>query len=155
MTMLTNLWKWIESKFAGKLRLIIEYLMIAALATVAGFAFNSWMKERDLEGQVGTLSTKVGGLSQSLDQAVQANRDQDDAIKALKDLRKNDSDSILGLRKLVETNATKNRQVSDKITQLEQNNAQAKALLDVAVPTAVGCVLDGTCPANSGSTNKN
>jgi len=38
-----------------------------------------------------------------------------------------------------------------KVRQLEKTNADAKALLDTAVPPALGCVLDGRpCPGSSG-----
>jgi len=142
--------KWFAGKLAGKARLIIEYLLIATVTTLAGFALNSWIKQHEMESTIGDLSGRLGSVSQSLTQAVQINQEQQDAINSLKNLRQTDSDNIKGLQNLVNANAVSNKEVRTKIAQLERNNAQAKALLDGDVPSSVGCVLDGTpCPATS------
>lgn len=144
--MMMNLGKLSESVaglFKGKLRLWIEYALIAVMVALAGFSLSSYLQRRELSNRLDTTNKKVGQLSTSLDQQVTINNQQEDAISALRTLRKIDSDAIQGLHTELQSHASTNKLVLSKIQQLEKNNAQAKALLDIRVPPDLGCLLDG------------
>lgn len=132
-------WSWVS----GKARLLIEYALIGAVVALAGFAVNSTLQRKSLEKTVSGLSTTLGTVSTTLNQQVAANHEQDVAIQRLKDLRELDSSALMTLQgELGNVNAN-NRTIKTKLAELERTNAQAKAFLDLAVPDAVGCLLDG------------
>lgn len=143
MTILSKLTEPVKTFFKGKLRLYIEYALIAAMVALAGFSLSSWIQRRELSQKLDTTNAKVGTLSESLSQQVTINNQQEGAINQLRKLRKVDSDAIQGLQSALQSNASNNQAILNKLQQLEKNNAQAKALLDTPVPPDLACVLDG------------
>lgn len=134
------------------IRLLIEYAMIAALVALAGL----YVAQRIHSLQLDTQVQKLAGDAQLADSTIKvlarANVDQDAAIASLKELRARDSKQIQSLQKDFRKTDAASLQVKAKLAALEETNAQAKSLLDTAVPDAVGCVLDGrACPATAGS----
>lgn len=153
---MTNLLRSAWAFLTGKARLIIEYSLIAAFVALAGWSVATWWINRDtvkgLTTQVTDLSGQLGGVSHDLAVQVQANKDQDDAIAELKRLRAIDSKALGELQGELAKADTKGDTVRRKLAELEKSNADAKALLDTAVPPALGCVLDGTpCPGAGGN----
>ncbi|MET4675912.1 MULTISPECIES: hypothetical protein [unclassified Luteibacter] len=143
------------SLITSKARLIIEYGLIAAVVALAGWTLATWWTNRQtvasLTSSLTDVSGRVGGLTHDLSQQVQANKDQDDAIAELKRLRTIDSQALGELQGELAKADTKGDTVRRKLAELEKSNADAKALLDTAVPPALGCVLDGTpCPGAGG-----
>lgn len=137
-------WSWVK----GKARLIIEYALLAAFVSLAGFTIATWVQRRELAGRVTELSQTVGGLSGSLQQQVDINHQQDQAITELRRLRGLDSQALTGLQKELADAGKKGDNLRQRIAQLEKTNEQARALLDTPVPTELGCLLDGRpCPA--------
>lgn len=145
--LLGTAWAWVS----GKARLLLEYALIAAVVALAGFAFNSALQRKSLEKTVAGLSTSLGSVSTTLNQQVEANRQQDAAIARLKDLRELDSSALTTLQGELGSVNANNRTIKTKLAELERTNAQAKAFLDTAVPDAVGCLLDSRpCKAADG-----
>ena len=130
---------WVGSKA----RLLLEYGLIASVVALAGFAFNSTLQRKALEKTVTGLSTSLGSVATTLNQQVEANHQQDAAIQRLKDLRELDSSALSTLQGELGSVNANNRTIKTKLAELERTNAQAKAFLDIAVPDAVGCLLDG------------
>jgi hypothetical protein len=146
-SLLSSAWSFVTSKA----RLILEYGLIVAVVALGGWSVATWWQNRatvqGLTNSVTDLSGRLGGVSADLKTAVAANRDQDDAIAELKRLRAIDSQALGELQGELAKADTKAATVRQKIAELEKTNADAKALLDTAVPPALGCVLDGTpCP---------
>lgn len=147
MAMLSSAWSFL----AGKSRLIIEYALILVIIVLGVYGTVAYYRTRALTASTLDLSERLGRVSGTLDQQVDANRVQDDAIAELKRLREIDSQAIAGLNNEIDKADTKGQTLRDKVRQLEKTNADAKALLDTAVPPAVGCVLDDTpCPGSGG-----
>ena len=136
----------------GHVRLLIEYLMIAAMVVLAGLYVAQRIHSLQLDTQVQKLAGDAQLAHGTIKVLAQANVDQDAAIASLKELRARDSKQIQSLQKDFKKTDAASLQVKAKLAALEKTNAQAKSLLDTAVPDAVGCVLDGrACPATAGS----
>jgi hypothetical protein len=156
--MLIGLIEWFKAKISGKARLFIDYLLIALLVAVAGYSVNSYLQIKSLNVSNDTLNTKVGSLAGAYDRVVDVNKDQQEAIDRLKELRQTDASALSGLREELSKNGKKTASVSAKVSQLEQNNGEAKKVLDTAVPRDLGCVRSGPecpAPASSSGTNPN
>lgn len=143
MTMLSSLLAIAK----GKSRLIIEYALILVIIVLGVYGTVAYFRTKALTDTTLNLSERLGKVSGTLDQQVQANADQDKAIADLSRLREIDSKALGDLHKELDKADTKGEALRDKVRQLEKTNADAKALLDTAVPPGVGCVLDDTpCP---------
>lgn len=153
--MLSALTNWFKTTVSGKARLIIEYVLLAVLVAVAGYSVNSYLQIKGLSKSNADLNTKVGGLNGALETVVGVNNDQQEAINRLKGLRQTDASALDGLKKELESNGTKTSKVAAKVSQLEKNNAEAKKVMDTAVPRALGCVREGPeCPPASSGADK-
>jgi DNA-directed RNA polymerase subunit F len=146
-SLIGRVWAWL----GGKARLALEYMLLVAFIALAGWSVGTWWQNRatvkSLTENVTDLSGRLTGVSKDLTSAVSANKDQDAAIAELKRLRAIDSQALGELQGELSKADTKAERVRQKIAELEKTNADAKALLDTAVPPALGCVLDGTpCP---------
>ncbi|URL59610.1 hypothetical protein IM816_05805 [Luteibacter flocculans] len=136
---------------SGKARLIIEYALILAVVVLGVYGAMAYYRTKALTESTLSLSERLGTVSGTLDQQVKANADQDKAIADLARLRNIDSQALEDLHHELDKADTKGQALRDKLRQLEKTNADAKALLDTAVPPAVGCVLDDTpCPTAGG-----
>ncbi|SEO76561.1 hypothetical protein SAMN02800692_2006 [Luteibacter sp. UNC138MFCol5.1] len=143
-TLLAKGWAFVTSKA----RLFLEYGLIIAVVALGSWSVATWWQNRatvqGLTENVTDLSGRLGGVSHDLQAAVNANKDQDDAIAELKRLRAIDSKALNELQGELAKADTKGETVRRKLAELEKSNADAKALLDTAVPPALACVLDGS-----------
>lgn len=148
MTVIRKLWAGGWGWLTGHARLAIEYVLIAVVVALACTALYTRSKIAQQETKIVSLSSDLQGAANTINQQVAANKDQDAAIAKLNHLRELDGQAIAGLNADLHVIGTNDSAVRNKIAQLEARNAQAKALLDTAVPADVGCVLDRTaCPA--------
>lgn len=148
MTLLRNAMGWL----GGHARLAIEYVLIALLVSVSGFALWQWGHAQQQDQERAVLASKVAEANGTINNLVLDNRAQDDAIAALRDLRAKDAKAIAGLQKDIVHADRRSLSVKTKLDQLEMNNARAKTLLDTAVPPDTGCVLDDRpCPRSEPS----
>jgi Flp pilus assembly pilin Flp len=139
----------------GNARLVIEYALLAALVVVGVIAMTAKMHGLVLDKQISEMQSKVDTQQGKISDLVDANHQQQQAIGQLQDMRDKDSHTIVGLQGDLKMFRVSAKSVSDKVSELEKNNARAKALMDVAVAPDIGCVLDGTpCPAAARSTNQ-
>jgi len=143
------------SVVTSKARLIIEYVLILVVIVMGVYCTVSYFRTKSLTASTLDLSNKLGSVSTTLDQQVSANADQDKAISDLRRLRELDSKALGGLSDELAKADTKGDTLRQKVRQLEKTNADAKALLDTAVPPALGCVLDGTPCTGTGGDKPN
>ena len=149
MILIGRLLGWVK----GKTRLFIEYVLITAVAALAGYAVMTWYERKELTKKVQGLTTSLVGMTDKLDQQIQIGKDQDHTIAELQRLRLQDESAIAGLQDGLSATVRDDHAVRSRLEQLERNNAAAQSLLGMAVPAELGCVLDGTpCPA-SGDTH--
>lgn len=128
--------------FTGKVRLVIEYAMIAVILSLAGFAWYSAHERESLSKSVVNLSGQIGSLSESLNSQVDVNHAQDKAINTLTQLRVIDSDSMSALQDLLSDTTKQSAAVRINRARLEKSDAATKDILDRPVPAALACVLD-------------
>ncbi len=139
----------------GNARLVIEYALLALVVAVGAVAVTEKIHGLVLDKQVSDLQGQTGKQQDTINSLVDANGEQQRAIDQLQDMRDRDSHTIVGLQGDLKLFRVTAKSVSDKVSELEKNNARAKALMDVAVAPDIGCVLDGTpCPATARSANK-
>lgn len=148
-------WRWL----IGHARLAIEYVLLAAVVMLACTVLYNRGNIAKLETSRAEMTGALNEAADTINQQTAANKDQDAAIAKLHDLRELDSQAINGLSKDLHKIGSNNTAIRTKIARLEASNAQAKALLDTAVPADVGCVFDDTpCAASdnadSGSDGK-
>lgn len=149
--LLSSAFSWVT----GNARLVIEYALLAALVVVGVIAMTAKMHGLVLDKQISDMQGKVDTQQGTINNLVDANTQQQQAIGQLQDMRDKDSHTIVGLQGDLKLFRVSAKSVSDKVSELEKNNARAKALMDVAVAPDIGCVLDGTpCPAAARSTNQ-
>ncbi len=149
--LLSSAFSWVT----GNARLVIEYALLAALVVVGVIAMTAKMHGLVLDKQISDMQGKVDTQQGTINNLVDANTQQQQAIGQLQDMRDKDSHTIVGLQGDLKMFRVSAKSVSDKVSELEKNNARAKALMDVAVAPDIGCVLDGTpCPAAARSTNQ-
>lgn len=134
------------------LRLMIEYVLIAALITTAATVLVNRTKMAEQDGKINVLKSDIDAKGRTIQIQAQVNAEQDAAIKGLQDLRKRDEHALLGLRSDLQRNRDTTRAVDEKLLILEKNNAAAKSLLSIPVADDIGCVLDNRpCPAHASS----
>ena len=150
-TLLSSAWSFVTDRA----RLIIEYALIVLIIVLGVYGTVAYFRTKSLTESTLDLSQRLGQVKGTLDQQVSANADQDKAIAELKRLRELDSKALDGLHHELESADTKGEDLRAKIRQLEKTNADAKALLDTAVPPSLGCVLDGTACAGTGGHDTN
>ncbi len=132
----------------GHVRLLIEYALLAAVVMLAGTVLYNRTRIAQAETRIVSLSGDLQDAASTIRAQVAANKQQDEAIAELNRLRELDSRAITGLNSDLAKVGSTGKAIRNKIAELEVRNAQAKALLDTAVPADVGCVLDRTpCPA--------
>lgn len=134
----------------GHVRLLIEYALLALVVALAGAVLYGRIHAVQQDAKIDDLASSLGKAADSLQQQVQVNRDQDAAIAKLHELRELDGQAINGLAQDLHAVGERNHAIRQKLAQLEKHNAQAKALLDTAVPDPLGCVLDRRpCPPDA------
>lgn len=135
-------------KFVGdRKRLVIEYVMIAVVVTMAGALFTLWLEKRTLADQLGEVLVKVEGLEiENKNQDIVIEQ-QTDSIETLQDIRKRDSDILTKLFNdygtLSQTNSVFKKQLQD----LEKNNESVQKYMHSDLPAELNCVLNETCTA--------
>lgn len=138
LTILTSLMK-------NKLRLYIEYAMIALLVVTAGITFTLWLQKQTIQKNLAETKVQLTSVESRLTTAEQVNKIQQDHIVELHNLRLTDAKVLDGLMhdyKSIKLSSTKAR---SKVTQLEHKNETVKTYLDKPIPSELGCMFSKTC----------
>lgn len=139
--------------FTGKLRLYLEYLLIALLMMVLGWATYQYIHGLKLDNTVTKLSSDLATSAQRVDAVEKVNAQQQEAINTIKGVREVDSTMLQGLAKDMETLRVKDTSMKNRLGTLEKSNEAVRKYLNTAIPAPVGCLLDHTCPATDGDTD--
>lgn len=137
--MIKELWKWVTSH----IRLVIEYVLIGLVVTLAGLALNSQLRIRSLNNTITGLNTSLGAMGVTLERQVEVNKAQDVAISDLRAAREADDNHILALEGKVTESYRNYVETKRRIAELEKTDEKTKTFLDLAIPDRVRCVLDG------------
>jgi Tfp pilus assembly protein PilN len=139
----------VTSFFTGKLRLYLEYALIALLIAVACYSVYSYITRLKLENNVTQLTSDVASANGRVDAVEQVNQQQQQALDALKGIKNVDSAMLQGLTQDLHTLGVKNKTITSRLSSLEKSNEAVRTYLESAVPAGVGCLLDNTCPAST------
>lgn len=115
----------------------LGYFLILLFLVTGGFGVASWIKAQQLQ-----LDVEAGRLKQV--ELTEANAAQGLAIKTLKDVREADTVVLQALSRDLSDLAEKDQRVNLKLSQLEKNDENVRALLATVLPPG-GCVLDDSC----------
>ena len=133
-------------------RLLIDYVLLAGVVSLAGAMLYTRIHVAQQDDVIHQLGAAVSSAQTTIATQKQINDDQNVAIDQLKGLREKDDRALTGLQSDFAAERTKSASFRSQLRQLEENNARAKALLDLAVPDDVGCVLDHRpCPTPAAS----
>lgn len=132
----------------AKKRLIIEYVLIGAIATLAGALLTMWLINRNNTNKIDLLSSQVTTLS------VQVGA-QTRTIENLRELRQLDSHVLENLATDYKTLVQKDQNFYNHLTTLERNNAQSNDYLNQPIPADVVCLLNGNCEGSASASDDN
>lgn len=131
-----------------RVRLWIEYALIAAVIVATGLAVTVKMESLRQENVIASLNNSVSRMSDDLALLTGVNDVQEEAIKQLSDQRKLDGDRILELIDQYAVLSRQDKLLRNQLMSLEKDD-EAKTYLDLPLPLSVSCLYDGSCAATS------
>lgn len=152
-TVAGSAFKWVK----GNARLVIEYVLIALIVTIAGFTATIWIDKLKTEVKL----AETAGVLQTVKNTVTILEDvadsQGNEITTLKNLRQIDSDALTALVDNMKKLAQKDSQVRARLQHLEDTNEVVRAYMDTPIPPDVACMHDDACEegGGNGEGNKN
>lgn len=137
---------------AGNYRLVIQYLLVAALITVCGFTLSLWFTKEATEtrltlaeSKLETADLQLATLSNQIEQAHQVNREQATEIERLEHLRQLDSAAFGEMIGRFLEASRNDAELRSLVAKLEKENASVKTYLDQRIPSELVCVFNNTC----------
>ena len=128
----------VTSVLKSKIRLWIEYLMVATIIVLAVTVSIMWLRSKVLRAEMADMDATIASLNE-------ANIAQQAAIDTITAVREVDGEILAGLVADYETIKRGDTATARRISALEKNNAEVLRYLDSAVPDELACVLDKTC----------
>lgn len=130
----------------GKKRLLIEYVMIAAVISIATITFTLWVKKERTESDLASAKLELNIVQGRLEQVELINQSQEAHIQELKNLRVRDEAALTGLLQDYKTLANGNNLVKHRLLQLEKSNAVVREYLNQPINSDLICLLNNNCP---------
>lgn len=135
--------------FVGsKGRLIIEYGLVAIVVTLLGGMAALWQGKLKTEVRLVNTEKNLGDVNNRLQTAETVNDIQNGTIDNLKDLRAKDARVLDKLITDYRTLARDDSSFRNRLTKLENSNADVKSYLNQPIPVELACVLNNTCTAD-------
>lgn len=140
----------------GKIRLYIEYFLIALLISAGSLAITMYFHQQRLNDTIGGLQKQAGTDEANIKTLQTQNIAQQATIDQESNLRTLDHSTIQSLVDGLGDVYSRDNQMRSSLLKLEKNNAQARQFLHgIAVPDNVRCVLDHSpCPAAASSSDQ-
>lgn len=155
ITLLLTKLPWLASAlgfFKHKTRLVIEYVLIAVIVAVAGFTFTMWLSKERTEKSLLTTQNELQTVQQRLGAVESVNRQQQETIGELKELRLQDAQALTGLLTDYKVLADNDARARNRLVTLEKSNETVRNYLNRHIPPDLACLLNNTCDTgNSGS----
>ncbi len=131
----------------NKTRLLIEYVLIGSVISLAGITFTLWLQKNK-------ISEDLTNTQRAVTQLEGKTSIQDQTILNLKDMRSRDATAIDGLINDYKTLAQNNKQANDKLRKLEQTNEEVRKYMRDPLPAALKCLLNNTCKTDDTNNNR-
>lgn len=141
----------------SKVRLWIEYILIAVVLATVGLAVTLKMQTIRQETSISNLKSdfeaekvKVERATERLDLVEGVNEAQAKVIDTLGGQREKDNLAVTKLLNTYQTLRDNDQRLRDKLDDLEKTDADAKSYFDIPMPESVACLYDDSCsPAKS------
>jgi hypothetical protein len=129
------------SAFIPNFRLVVEYLLIAAVITIGGATLHLWQAKKLLTAKNETLTERMSSLANEV--AV-----QDSTIKMLSSAREKDERAFRALmteNQRLDALTAANRK---RLQELESQNEEVRKYLRTRIPPELACLLNNSCGAS-------
>ncbi len=133
------------SFFGNKVRLIIEYAMLALLLAVAGFSLALWLKNSQVEEHLVDVQKDLQGAEDRIKLVEGVAEGHEQTIKDLKTLRLEDNKTLEVVLTTLSDLSTKDNNVREELHKLETRNDKVASFMDTDVPLDLQCVLYNSC----------
>lgn len=143
--------------FKNKKRLVIEYILVAVVITVAGFTFNLWLQKERTKLELAQTKVDVVTLQSQLVQVEQINQAQENRITDLQDLRDRDSKALTGLFNDYKNLESKDKSIRKYINMLERDYESVRLYMQGNIPNELSNCLRNSknCKTGSSVSGKN
>lgn len=125
-----------------KKRLVLEYLLIAAVITIGGAAFGLWLKTKAVENDLLQTQVTLESAKSRLTAIEFTNEQQAGTIATLRDLRNKDAFAMQGLMSDYKRLSARDKYFRDQLKHLENTNAEVRSYLDTPIPSDLACLLN-------------
>lgn len=129
-----------------KIRLWIEYALVALVLAVAGFAVTLKVQSLQQETHISELSSALERTREQIEVVASVNDAQEQVIMDLAEQREVDGKAIVDLMDTYKGLAIIDKNLRGALAQLEKDNEQARSYLNGTIPESVSCLYDGSCP---------
>lgn len=136
---------------AGKGRLWIEYLLIAAVVTIGGFTVAQWYSKVQLEKRLGETELALSQVGSRLGLVEMVNQSQEETINSLHDLRIKDSRAITGLLQDFDNLSLRDARVRRELNELRNSNQAAREYIERPIPPELARMLEAQRKARDGT----
>lgn len=126
----------------SKVRLWIEYLMIAAIVVLLGMTAWGKIQTSRLETKVATLGGDLRETKGQLKQVVEVNKAQAEAIQTIKGLTSTNDTLLTALATDMQALRVRDQSTFSRLAALEKSNEAVRRYMSTAVPAELRCVLD-------------
>lgn len=148
------MWTWIITKLpfigtllsslSAKKRLFIEYLLIAAVITIAGFTFSMWLAKTQTELSLAQTQTELANVTSRLTTIEFVNEQNQAFITRLKELRARDAKALSGLLQDQQAISAHNTALQRRLDKLEKVDETVQPYLNSDIPASLICLLNNT-----------
>lgn len=145
----------------SKIRLWIEYSLIAVVLAIGGFAVTLKIENIRHETSIANLKTdvseekaKVTLFSERLDVVENVNEAQAKVINTMGSQRDKDNVAVARLLDTYQALRDSDQRLRDKLDDLERTDADAKSYFDIPMPESVACLYDDSCPITPPGSNR-
>lgn len=140
------------SLITSKVRLWIEYALIAVVLATVGLAVTLKMQTyrqetsiSNLKADVESEKVRVERVTERLELVEGVNDAQAKVIETLGGQREKDNLAVTKLLNTYQTLRDNDQRLRDKLDDLEKTDADAKNYFDIPMPESVACLYDDSC----------
>lgn len=125
----------------SKTRLFVEYLLLAAILSLCGFVGYLLIQNANKDTAIAKMDTRVSTLQHQQDAYKDANQNLEKNVAYLLLQREKDSTSVLKLMSEFKLFTEGNVELQNKISNLENQDANVKNYLDTTIPDDLRSLL--------------
>lgn len=129
----------------SKVRLYLEYLVLALLLAVVGLAVTLKMQTYRQEISINNLSHGLDKANDEINVVRSVNEAQESVIQTLGSQRLKDNQVVDQLLETYDKLRDADQRIRSQLETLEKTDADAKAYFNSPIPESVACLYDDSC----------